>query len=761
MFKIRVVFLIGLFSLPVFLFGQEVVEKIEVQGNNRIPLETILHYFNLRKGYSFDKEVIEQGVEALWASGFFSDISVAVDKGKRGKVIILSLDEYPIIEDVVFETEKKLKKEEILTKLQEKNVILKSYSVYDPQKMKGIRQTIEGILADKGFNQGTVTSETRVKGKFEIDVILNIQEGPRFRIAEIVFEGNPKLPESVLSSAFQYNQEHNLLSWLKGKDFFRKAKLDEDLKSLKEKFREYGYAEARIGKPLIEDNSKRTFFGSKQQMKKIVIPVDAGDRYFVGNIQIIGNDHIPDRQIRGLIHSKKGEIYCSKIITQDLEEIRELYKNKGYFLAQVLANEHLDSQKQRVDVIFDIREGDEIYLQRLHFRGNRFTKDKVLRREMSILEQEKFRLDLFSKSLEKLSRLGIVRITEFPEIRSDPADPTRINVHLKVEERYRDEWQLTGGYSGYQGVFIGGSFSTVNFLGAGEKFELMLEYGDRSKSYIIGFYEPYLFDKLLSFKFKLFNRDVVFPDLFNRNGKGIQLDFDSKVRNYWWAGVGYDLEIVNVDSIGLENNEGVTDQSVSSLSTFVYRNTVDSPFFPTGGMRCLLSCKWAGSELGSDIQFVKPGFEGAIFFPSIRNHIIGFHLKYQFIKPLKDPEIPFWERFYLGGERSVRGYDVYSIGPRDLEGRNIGGEKSLVFNIEYIVPVIGPVYTIFFFDAGNTFRYSEKIDLTQLYWSTGLEVRLRILSLPIPIRLIFACNIRPIERGDSRFAFRVAFGTSF
>ncbi|MFC2169951.1 outer membrane protein assembly factor, partial [Acidobacteriota bacterium] len=388
-------------------------------------------------------------------------------------------------------------------------------------------------------------------------------------------------------------------------------------------------------------------------------------------------------------------------------------------------------------------------------------KDKVLRREMLIKEQEKFRLDLFSKSLQKLTHLGMVNIVEFPEIRSNPEDLTQIDVYLRVVEFYKDEWQLTGGYSGYQGVFIGGSFSTVNFLGASEKLDLMFEYGERSKNYVIGFSEPYLFDKHVSFSFRLFNRDVVYPNLFNRNGKGIRLGFDANVEDYWRAGVGYDFEQVDVASYGIEESERVTDQNISSISAFLFRDTVDNPFFPSEGMRCLFSCGFAGSELGSDIQYAKPAFEGAIFFPSFGNHVFGLHLEYQLIKPIRHSAIPPWERFYLGGERSIRGYDVYSIGPRDPEGRNMGGEKSLVFNLEYIMPVFGPVYTIFFFDAGNAFSDSEKIDLTELCWSSGLEMRLWIPSIQIPVRLIFAYNNRLIGQEDSHFKFRITLGTSF
>jgi outer membrane protein insertion porin family len=175
----------------------------------------------------------------------------------------------------------------------------------------------------------------------------------------------------------------------------------------------------------------------------------------------------------------------------------------------------------------------------------------------------------------------------------------------------------------------------------------------------------------------------------------------------------------------------------------------------------MLSAELANSLLGSDIRYIKTEIEGAVFFPLANGHVFGIHLEYRSMTPFEDSKIPFWERFYLGGERSIRGYDVYSIGPRIQDGRNVGGEKSMVINLEYMIPLLEDFYSIFFFDIGNAYRYSEKMDLGELYWSSGLELRWRIPRTPIPVRFILAYNNRLIDRGDSRLAFRIALGTSF
>jgi outer membrane protein insertion porin family len=174
-----------------------------------------------------------------------------------------------------------------------------------------------------------------------------------------------------------------------------------------------------------------------------------------------------------------------------------------------------------------------------------------------------------------------------------------------------------------------------------------------------------------------------------------------------------------------------------------------------------VGCKFAGGPLGGDIALIKPQFELTHYRRVVGRAVLGLHLSYEFIKPTGSSGIPFWERFYLGGERSVRGYEIYTIGPQSAEGINKGGEKALVMNAEYNIAVGGPLYAIFFFDAGNAFSRHERVRLDNLYTSTGLEFRIFVPALRVPFRLIFAYNNRTLQLEPSHFAFRFAIGTTF
>jgi len=751
MFKKLILAAIFLFS-PLFLFSQDVIERIEIAGNVRVPQKTILYYLFMKEGGSFNKDLLGKDFKVLWSTGFFSNIKIEEGEGTKGKIVKIIVEENPVIRNITYKTGKKLKEDDIVKKLKEKDEYILPYSFYSPYKIQKIKRTIEEMLAEKGVHFGKVKVEVNEKDNNKVDIVFNIKEGEKIKVGEVVFVGEPKLPESVLRKAIKENRKHGIISWIKGKDIFNPDKLNEDLASIKNKLQEFGYMEAAVGEPRIEEITKRSIFLKKQKMKKIIITVDAGSRYMVGEVKIEGNKVFTTKTLSEFIKFRKGEIYSAKVREKSVEDIGKLYRNRGYLYAQIMPVESLDRERKCVNVTFNIFEGEATYLNRLEFRGNTFTKDKIIRREMLIREGDKFNFELFEESILRIQRLGVAGLEKEPEIKRNP-----------------DE----AGYNGYGGIFVGFHYSTVNFLGAGERLELTFDDGERIKNYMFGFSEPYFLDYPLTLGFNIYYRNIIFPDLYNRAGKGVDFTIGARFKRYWTANLTYDYEKVNVE-LPEEKEDGDIEvdpvystmfglgkHDLSSVILTLSRSTLENPLFPTKGTLYSASCKFAGSFLGGDISFISPRFEWSFFHPLVKKQFIGFHLDYQFIKAIGDSQVPFWERFYLGAERSIRGYDVYSIGPRSEQGTNIGGEKSIVFNAEYIIPLGGPLYTVLFYDMGNAYASDQKISLKNMYTSAGLEMRISFSTLPVPIRLIFAYNNRKIHPEDSHFAFRFTLGTTF
>ena len=570
------------------------------------------------------------------------------------------------------------------------------------------------------------------------------------------------------------NKAHNVLSWIGGKDVFKQNKIPDDVDLIKKKFQENGYMEATVGEPRTETIEKRTIFFRKQKMMRLIIPVHAGYLYRVGEIKIEGNKAVNGKYLRSLVKLDKGQVYSTQIREKAIEKMGETYRDGGYLYAQVAPVESLDPKHKVINVTFNVYEGEVAFLHRLEFRGNNYTKDKVIRREMLLREGDRFSLAYFKDSILRIKQLGLVDLEKEPDIKPDPEDPTKIDVQVNVKELQRNNIQFTAGYSGYEGTFVALSYSTVNFLGAGETLEFMVQTGKRVKNYSFGFTEPYLFDQPITLGFNLFDRRIDYPYLYNQKSRGLDLVLGARLFAYWRANLTYSYQNIHVSlpnsSTGgtspyydpiYQSMFGLGSYNMSSLEPLLYRSTVDSPLTPSRGTMYSLSFKFAGSFLGGEISLYRPRIELAHFQPFIANHVIGLHMEFQYVRAMKGSSLPFWEKFYLGGERSVRGYEIYTIGPRSSTGTILGGEKSLVVNAEYIIPIGGPLWAILFYDMGNSLASGQKFSFKSMYTSTGLEARVFVPALRVPFRLIFAYNSPKIISEESNFAFRFAVGTTF
>ncbi|MBC7362439.1 MAG: outer membrane protein assembly factor BamA [Candidatus Aminicenantes bacterium] len=767
----RLSLIILLMLLTGVLYAQEVIEKIEVIGNDRISRETIVYYLSSREGDYYNETLLKKDFRVLWSTGFFANLRIEKEDGQRGKIIKIYVEENPVIKNVVFKTGKKVKENDIVNKLKEKDENIAAYSYYSPARIQKAKKTIKELLEEKGLQAARIDTELVRKGKNEVELIFRIDEGPKLRVGEIVFVGRTKIPDSFLQEAMKDNRAHNLFNWIAGKDVFKKNKLEENIAEIKKRLQEFGYMEASVGEPRLEEITKKNVLFKKQKMIRIVIPVDPGYVYRTGEIKIEGNKFISTKYLQSLVKLQPGEIYSAKKREKTIESMGETYRNFAFLYAQIVPVESLDPKKKVVNVTFNINEGEVAYLRRLNFKGNTFTKDKVLRREMLLREGDRFSLALFKDSILRVKQLGLVDVEKEPEIKPDPENPTQIDVNLNVKELQRNNIQFTAGYSGYEGTFVAFSYSTVNFLGTGETLDLTLQHGKRVKNYSFGMTEPYVFDRPMTLGFNIFDRKIIIPYLYNQFAKGISLVYGTRLYEYWRFNLNYTFQKTILEVPSYETEEGTVyyynpyfypgKYFVSAIEPVIYRSTIDSPLTPSRGTMYTASIKYAGSFLGGDVHLVRPRVEFSRYQPFISNHVLGFHIEYMIVKPTGNHQVPYWERFFLGGEQSVRGYDFYTIGPRDSNGVLIGGEKSLVANFEYIIPFGGPLYGILFYDMGNALLSSQKFNLKDMYTSAGLEVRVFVPALRVPFRLIFAYNNKKIYADDSNFAFRFAVGTTF
>ena len=750
----------------------DVIESIQVEGNRKVSRETIQFYMKSREGGVYDPLKLKEDFQSLWATGFFENIRIEEENGANGKIVRLVLVENPLISSVTYKLSKKVKESDINEKLQGSNILLQPFSYYSPSKVRKVKKLVTDMLLEKGYNQAAVTIDEKKEENGQIALTVRADAGYKTRIAKVVFPG--LVPGSVapafLRRGLKSNQVHAILSAVAGKDVYNRDKIEEDLEEVRLRLQQKGYLEAKVGTPEFATVERKTILGRRQNMLQLSIPVELGPRYRVGEIAIEGNKVIRSDFLKSLVGFKKDQVYDIKKRNKFIENMQKFYGGIGYFYAQVVPSENLDPERRVADLTIRIQENEIVYLGKLEFTGNTFTKDHVIRREWFLREGKRLNINALEDSIKRMKQLGLVTVEKMPEIKADPQDPQKINVIAEVKEMNRQMINFNVGYSGYEGWFIAAGYSTQNFLGMGEAFTLNLQQGTRAKNYQFAFTEPYLFNLPANFGIDVFKTTYEYPYMYTRKGQGFNLSSSARFWTYWGSQLVYSMEDIEISDVN-ESYQYVSSyymyyysegkRRVSALSPTLYYSTVDSPIFPSQGSKVMATYRYSGGFLGGDIYLHKLKLEFVRFQPVWKRHVLGMHLAYEGLSPFANRRVPFYEKYFLGGERSLRGFDIYTIGPRDKNGSVLGGTKSLLLNLEYAIPLTQQFSFVFFYDMGNAYDAGTPIRLKDVYTSTGLELKVFVPMLNVPFRLIFAYNPRLLDAGDSHFVFKFAVGPSF
>jgi outer membrane protein insertion porin family len=763
--KIALLLIISLF-LSAFIQA-DVIKNIIVKGNKKISYETILFYLKSQKNSTFSQSMLKQDFNTLWETGFFENIEFSSEDAEIGKVVTITVVENPILSSIKFNTGRKVNESDIKDKLQEENLILTPMSYITHLKFKKVESIIRKMLLEKGFYNNKVELVKKVNEKSNsIDLTINVEQGPKTKVAYIEFEGikNTAIKPGFLIRGVKNNKINTFFNSLFGKDVYKPEKLSEDLEEIKLRFEQKGYIEAKIGKPKITMVNRMRMLGAKvQKMVRIIIPVDPGPQYRYNGCTIEGNKILKTEFLKTFIHLKKGDVYNVKKRNENVQDLQKFYQGLGYLSCQATPEQDLDPEKKLVTLNLKIFEGKIVYLKSLTFVGNTYTKDRVLRREFFLREGEILRANLLEDSVRRMKQLGLVDIQDPPfEFNPDPQEPQRMHLKVFVTEMHRQMINFNFGYSGYNGLFIALGYSTKNFLGVGEQLSLSLSHGERMKNYNLAFTEPRLFHLPANFGINFFKQDLDYVGYFKRKQAGFSLSTNFRFLKYFGSSLMYRYSNVEEDKImEVYNPYFYFSGIISSLNTSISYNTVDSPIFPYSGMKFRFDYRYSGGFLGGDVDMHRYNLQFVKFFPLPKRKTFGMQLSYQYINPFGKGIIPRTEKIYLGGERSIRGFEPYRIGPRNQYGYTFGGVKAFFMNFEFHLPLTKQLSLVGFYDIGNAYGLNETMSFNNVYQSMGAEFKIFIPMLNVPFRLIFAYNPRLITEGSSHFVFRLGVGPSF
>jgi outer membrane protein insertion porin family len=781
-----------------------VIARIEVVNNQFLQKETLLFYVSSKVGEPYDERKLRADFKRLWDTGFLEDLRIEATDSPEGKVVTFVVTERRRIQIVDYRGSKAVTTSNIEDELKKRDAQVKIDSFYDPAKARKVEAIIKEMLAQKGRPFASVKHEAKNIGASGQQLSFVIDEGPKAKLDKITFDGNQVFSDDKLRGRMKNIKEPGFfnLSWLGGKTTYTEEKWNGGEKDprgdhgrVEDFYLNQGYVTAHVGQPRISYTDKPGASKKKPvKLMKLEIPVTEGEQYKMGELKFEGLTVLKEEFVRGFFKMPPGSVYNDSKFKKAYEKLRDIYGSLGYFQWTGGTQRKPDPERKVVDVTVKMEEDKQYFLGKLSFIGNDSTRDKVIRREIYMNEGDVFNTEALKMSIKRVNQLGYFKQMEgAPDIEPSPGSDNKVDVKFKVEEQNRNQFTFGGGVSGLEGTFINASFSTTNFLGAGETFQIYVQSGARTKNYSLSVSEPYFLDRPITAGADLFKRKITYYSYANVAGytqesTGASLVTGFLVGKWSRAFLNYTYEIIKLSQANpadltnpfLPGATGAVsgpaydpllfgdfgERRESRVTPNLVYNTVDNPFTPRKGMRHTASIMVAGGPLGGTINYYRPTLESILYIPVKRKMSLGLRAEVALIEPYGDTRVlPYYQRYFLGGETQIRGYNIRTVGPIDLQGRAIGGNKYGLFNAEYYFDVFGPLRALLFFDAGQAFLEGDPVRLKDFRISTGAELRFIMPVLNVPFRLIYAINPNretPLEKLYTPYStFKFAVGTTF
>lgn len=752
------------------------IESIQVLNNRRIPSDTIKYNIQAKPGDTFNLAVIQRDIRALYAMGYFEDIQVEEEAGETGRILTYRVVEKPTVRAIDYEGLKSVTQSDVLQRFRELRVGLSIETAYDPSRIKRAQNEILNLLAEKGRQNATIEIETYEIPPNAIGVAFVIDEGPKIKIEKIEIVGNEVFSDGKVKGAMQLIKEAGAITGLTNKDVFHDLKLADDITRIQLFYRENGYVRVNVLEPVIEVRRHKVartlpfiklpfpwgiplpFWKKEVDRFFITITVEEGDQYEIGQVSVEGNQEFTDAQILFVLGLIPGEIYNETFLREGFEALTTLYGERGYINFTPVPVHTFDDVNKVVDLEISIDEDRRFLVNRIAFRGNTTTRDKVIRREILLQEGSVFSSRLWDTSLLRLNQLGFFDelTAENSQIRPHPTLP-EVDITLDVAEQGRQSIGFNGGVSGIGGSFLGMNYSTNNFLGFGERLSIDIQGGTRMSNFVFSFTEPYLMDRPISTGFSIFKNEYQYDqarDVFGLDpenlpeGLGLEdrLNYEQKsvgfnvftsypFRGFQRLGATFQFSNSSTDAVNpataaffenvkqseeerfIEQGSFSSFRSRSIVPSYTY-STVSNPYAPRGGQSLTASFEFTGGVLGGNVNYMRPVFEYTFFKamnylkPSLfGRNVLAVRFRGSHIRGFNDTAVPFYQRSFMGGDFDIRGFEFNSIGPvafveRTLNDRftgqpipqddivYIGGDTTAVLNIEYRIPLIQDAATV-------------------------------------------------------------------
>lgn len=788
------------FALTIFLAAfaspllaqQDVIVGIEVHGNRSVPADVVRAHIFTRVGDVYDQAAVERDFNSLWNTGFFEDIRFEREATAKGWILHVYVKERPRVKQIFYSGINAISKSDILDRFKQDKVGLSPESQYDPTKVKKAEVSIKGLEAEHGHQFATVRSEVRPIPPASVDLTFVVREGPKVKVGKIAFEGNRHVSSRELRHAMRFSRPIGVPHSIFLENLFAKTydatKLDDDMELVREDLQNRGYFKANVGEPQthIRDTGHEGFHvpllqhGPGKSMD-ITVPIEEGEQYRLGSITFKGNKAFNNtKALRSVFPLKDGDIFNRQKIAKGLDNLKNAYGSQGYINMTSIPTPSFDEKNKTVSFEIDVDEGKQFYVRRIEFEGNTTTRDKVIRRELLLEEGQRYNEQLWKLSLQRLNQLGF-----FDQIKPDDPSTTErhldekeatVDLTLKLKEKGKNQIGLSGGVSGLAGSFIGLSYTTNNFLGLGDTLTVQANIGSLERDITFGFTEPYLFDRPITAGFTVYGRKLSYDQArqtalltgqvlnvsqaelqslqnYTQSSKGFTLSTSYPLpRKYGFGkrvGITYSYDISSLVALtsasknlfsflafsGISGPNALNGIVTSKVFLEYDKNTLDAALYPHSGTKYFFGADISG--IGGTVRTIRPVVDYQHWIPlQNRRNAFGFHAQASLLTGYGGLVAPPFQRFYMGGENDIRGFDIRSVSPvaflptassvnlRNPDGSLVpkdptnplsppyairipvdqitfpGGDMSLISNAEYRITIAGPVSIVPFFDLG-------------------------------------------------------------
>lgn len=746
------------------------VQQIEVRhvGPAAASDELIRANIRVKVGDPLVKTNVDDDVRNLYNTGYFYNIRVAEERVDGGVKLIYVVQGKPVLTDVRFVGNTKFS----TSKLQ-KELTSKIGQPLDERKLFADAQKIQTKYQKAGYQR------TKAEYKLNINenagrgsVTIEITEAPKVKITDIQFVGAAAFTEKELAKQLK-TKEKWMFSWLTGSDKFKDDQFDEDKERLAEFYRNKGYLDFEI--------KSVDYEYPRPDRMVIKFQLFEGKQYKVGAVAVKGNAVFPTAELERDIRMTAGQTFTPDGQRKDVDSLRDFYGSKGYIDARVTAVRTPNTETGNMDVTYQVAENDKSYVEKIEIKGNVKTKDKVLRRELAISPGE-----TFDMVRVKLSKQRLENLNYFEKVDAQP-EPTEVrdrkNLVVSVEEKNTGNMSVGAGFSSIESVvgFVEvsqGNFDLFKppwFTGGGQKMRLRASYGSQRQDYLLSFVEPWFLDRKLAFSVDLYHRNTAFQSaLYDQVQTGMRLGLERALWTDFFRGnVSYTIEDVGISNVDpaaspeLRAENGT--QIVSKIGAGLVYDSRTGGLVPTGGQRLEFISELAGGPMGGEADFYRLELRGSQYLRGFWEgqtwEIIG---RIGSIQAYGGDRITLFNRYFLGGPRTMRGFRFGDVAPRDSLTEPLGGNTYWLGSVEYSIPLIDRLRFAMFYDIGNVYSSSFSFNPNtakgerMFQDNVGFGLRINIPNLG-PLRLDYGIPLATdrFQNKSGRFNFDVGFTRDF